>query len=204
MDGSLIDLHFDDVLWNELLPRRVADAQKISIEAANEKLYGDRSPGDLLWYSLPHWTELTGVDMVGLHEELAHLLAFRPGAEDFLQTMQSCETTRMVILTNAHTQSYAVKDTVLALSDRVDAWYSSAQLGLPKENPDFWKRLSKIEPYDPTRTMFVDDTTSVLESAQFAGIKHLFTIAQPDMSRPSRKNIRFPAIVNFMDLINNV
>ena len=40
MDGTLIDLHFDNALWNLHLPTRIAEAQAIDIDDARDHLYG--------------------------------------------------------------------------------------------------------------------------------------------------------------------
>ncbi len=40
MDGTLLDLHFDNHFWLEHVPKRYAEANDISLEAAREKLHG--------------------------------------------------------------------------------------------------------------------------------------------------------------------
>ena len=57
---------------------------------------------------------------------------------------------------------------------------------MPKEQPLFWEKLQEIEPFDPARTLMVDDSLPVLRSAREYGIAHLLTIAQPDSQQPPR------------------
>ena len=202
VDGALIDLHYDNVLWNKLLPQRFAAFNNLTPEAAARQLL-HLTPSGLLLYSIPNWTKITGVDVVELHEELKHLLRFRPGVEEFLDHMQDSDI-RVAIVTNAHTSSFHVKNAALSLADRVDTWYSSEQIGLPKEDPEFWEKFVKFEPFEPARTLFIDDTAEVLDSARAAGIAHLLTITQPDLNQPRRTNLTYPAIHDYRELLNGV
>ena len=206
VDGSLIDLHYEFVLWQELLPSRFAERLQVSIKAATDQLYGEHGeklPQGLTLYSIPNWSQITGLNMVALHRELIHLLQFHPGVEEFLQTLKQRDT-RVVIVTNAHSSSFNVKNEVLSLSERVDAWYSSEHIGLPKEDPDFWGKLATIEPFDPRRTLFIDDTPEVLDSARSAGIAYLLTTAQPDLSHPVRAELTYPSFHDYNELLSSV
>ena len=198
MDGALIDLHFESVLWNELLPRRFAAVNGLSFKKASEQLFS-ALPSGLELYSIPNWSRITGLDVVALHRVLIPLLRYLPNVEQFLETLRH-QRFRTVIVTNAHSSSFILKNEVLDLSHRVDAWHSSEHIGLPKEDPDFWTRLAKIEPFDPARTLFIDDNQKVLDSAKTAGIAQLLTVAQPDMCRPIRTQLAYPAIHDYRTL----
>ena len=200
VDGALIDLYYDFVLWQELLPSRLAEKRNITKEAAFDELFGSNLPKGIDLYSIPNWSRITGLDVEAMHRELTHLLRFRPGVETFLCEMNK-RSTRLVIVTNAHTQSFCIKDEVLNLSSRVDSWYSSAQFGIPKEDNEFWNQLAKIEPFDPSRTLLIDDTSSVLDAARDAGIAYLFTTAQPNLKLPIRSNLEYPIITNYRELL---
>lgn len=201
MDGTLIDLQFEWVLWHELLPRRFAAANGLSFKTASEQLFDD-PPSGLELYSIPNWSSITGLDVVELHRVLIPLLRYLPNVEKFLETLRH-QRFRTVIVTNAHSSSFILKNEVLDLSERVDAWHSSEHIGLPKEDPEFWIRLAKIEPFDPARTLFIDDTQKVLDSAKTAGIAQLLTVAQPDMTRPIRTHLAYPAIQDFRTLLRH-
>ncbi|HBM83927.1 MAG TPA: haloacid dehalogenase, partial [Halieaceae bacterium] len=68
----------------------------------------------------------------------------------------------------------------------------SHDLAAPKEEQAFWHALQALHPFDPARTLFIDDTESVLESARQYGIAHLLTLLQPDSQLQKRLDTRFP------------
>jgi putative hydrolase of the HAD superfamily len=72
---------------------------------------------------------------------------------------------------------------------------------VPKERSEFWSRLADLEPFDPTRTLLIDDNADVLDSAAAHGIAHLRTIVQPDSARPPRTTLRHPAIESFAEVM---
>ena len=74
-------------------------------------------------------------------------------------------------------------------------------LKLPKENVEFWHRLQRQRHFNPARTAFFDDNENVLRSAQGFGIRHLYTIAQPDSAQAKRMESEFPLIHDFQDLL---
>ena len=58
MDGTLLDLHFDNHFWLEHVPRRYAEARGIRWRDARDELmarYGDIQ-GTLNWYCVDHWS----------------------------------------------------------------------------------------------------------------------------------------------------
>jgi putative hydrolase of the HAD superfamily len=87
------------------------------------------------------------------------------------------------------------------LTPRFDAIVSSHTLGAAKEEQAFWRRLAEIEPFDPARTLLVDDSLPVLDSAREYGIAHLVTIKRPDTARPEKDTGNYPAIDDFSQLM---
>ncbi len=57
------------------------------------------------------------------------------------------------------------------------------------------------EPFDPARTLFIDDNPRVLESAREFGIRHLLGIKQPDSQRPEKELQEFIALDRFAQLL---
>jgi len=93
MDGTLLDLHFDNYFWLTHLPLRYAEAHQISEEEANAflmehiRLY----EGSLKWYCLDHWSELVKMDIPALKREIQHKIQLRPYAQDFLSTLRQLQ-----------------------------------------------------------------------------------------------------------------
>ena len=59
MDGTLLDLHFDNFFWLNHLPKRYSEIHSISISSANEyiKQLTSQVKGTLNWYSTEYWSE---------------------------------------------------------------------------------------------------------------------------------------------------
>src|SRR4029450_997176 len=63
MDGTLLDLRFDNYFWRELVPQRYAEQNGISLPEAQQLLPPRFAAweGRLEWYCLEHWTRERGV-----------------------------------------------------------------------------------------------------------------------------------------------
>ena len=201
MDGTLLDLHFDNHFWQAHVPLRYAEARGLTCEAARAELAGRyrARAGTLEWYSVDFWEGELALDIMRLKEEVAHLIAIHPSVTDFLETARRAGK-RIVLATNAHHKSVTLKMARTNLSPHFDAIITSHELGLPKEDPGFWQRLRQIEPFDPERSLLVDDSLPVLDSARIFGIRHLVTIRQPDTRQPPKDTGAYPAIGDFSEL----
>jgi len=80
MDGTLLDLHFDNHFWLEHVPRRYAEARGISRQTAQEQLFAryQSIEGTLEWYCVDHWSRELGLDIALLKEEVEHLISVHP------------------------------------------------------------------------------------------------------------------------------
>jgi len=202
MDGTLLDLHFDNHFWQAHVPVRYAEARGLSREAGREELmarYHARA-GTLEWYSVDFWETELELDIMALKEEVAHLIAVHPSVVDFLAAVRA-NGRRIVLATNAHHKSVTLKMARTGLKPHFDAIITSHELGVAKEDVSFWQRLREIEPFDPARTLLVDDSLPVLDSAQAYGIRHLRAVRRPDTRLPEKDTAHYPAIVSFAELI---
>jgi putative hydrolase of the HAD superfamily len=87
------------------------------------------------------------------------------------------------------------------LGGHFDKVISSHDLGFPKESQKFWQSLEQIGHFDKARTLFVDDSISVLRSAERYGIEHLLMILRPDTKGPLRDAEHFSAIHDFSEIM---
>ena len=152
------------------------------------------------WYCLDYWTRELKMDIALLKEEVDHLIAVHPHVVEFLDAARSSQR-RVLLVTNAHGKSLSLKMDRTRLGGHFDAIVCAHDLGLPKEEPAFWRCLQNTESYDPATTLLVDDSTSVLRSAHQYGIRHLLAVHQPDSQRPPRADLEFPAIRTFLDIM---
>ena len=202
MDGTLLDLHFDNHFWLEYVPRCYAVEKGIPEADAKTELlarYADIQ-GTLEWYCVDHWTRQLELDIALLKEEVDHLISVHPHVTEFLDLLAD-RGKRRVLVTNAHQKSLDLKMRRTDLRDRLDQVVCAHDLGLPKEDPDFWSRLQQREPFDPARTLFVDDSLAVLQSAQSYGIGNLLAILLPDSRQAEREIDEFNAVRDFAEVL---
>jgi len=202
MDGTLLDLHFDNYFWTEHLPRLYAQKHGISEEESSAHLHGEFSSerGTLDWYCLDHWSQRLGMDIPTLKREIQHMIRLRPFALEFLSWLHDSPRD-VVMVTNAHRTTLDIKMDNVDITQWFDRVVVSHDLRAPKEQQDFWHRLQALHPFDPARTLLVDDTEDVLESADRYGISHLLTLLQPDSQRQKRIDTRFPGIHHFDEIM---
>ncbi|WP_297792849.1 GMP/IMP nucleotidase [uncultured Marinobacter sp.] len=203
MDGTLLDLHFDNHFWLEHLPARYAEHYDLSPEEARETvvpmIMAER--GSLQWYCTDYWSDRLKLDITGLKAEVGDRIGYRPFVTDFLDAIRQAGL-RSVIVTNCHPDPLALKLRHTQLEQRVDGIISSHELGKPKEDPEFWRDLALREPYQPESTLMVDDSFPVLESARAAGIGQCLAILAPDSRQQAReKHPEIPSIHHFSEVL---
>lgn len=202
MDGTLLDLHFDNHFWLEFMPQRYSEVKGIGLEEARNELTAryKKVEGTMDWYCLDYWTEQLGMDIAALKEEVDHLIAVHPYVVDFLTEVRNSGR-RAVLVTNAHMKSLSLKMERTQLAGHLDAVLCAHDFGRPKEDPEFWTQLKTAEPYDNQSTLLVDDSLPVLRSAKQAGISHLLCVFKPDTQAPDKDVAEFEAIRFFSELL---
>ncbi len=202
MDGTLLDLRYDNHFWLEHVPRRYAEARGLALEEARRELLERyrAAEGTLAWYCVDHWSRELGLDIPVLKQEVGHLIAVHPHVPAFLAAVRAAGR-RSVIVTNAHGASIGLKFRRTRLAHHFDRVVSAHELGVPKEDPAFWGRLRSVEPFVPGATLLVDDSLPVLRSAGAYGIAWLRAVRRPDSTQPEREVAEFPAIGDFRELM---
>ena len=202
MDGTLLDLHYDNHFWLEHVPRRYAEHHAVTLEAAREVLQARYRAveGTMAWYCVDYWSEQLGLDIALLKQEVEHLIAVHPDVVEFLDAVRGSGR-RVVLVTNAHGKSLALKLSRTRLGGHLDGMVCAHDLGLPKEQPAFWERLQSREPFMPESTLLVDDSLPVLRSAARHGIAHLLAVRRPDSRQPPRETAEFQALDGFAELL---
>ncbi len=202
MDGTLLDLHFDNHFWREHVPLRYAEHNRIDLETARSELVPRfrLKEGTLDWYCVEYWSRELGLDIVQLKREVHHLIAVHEHVTEFLHATRSAGK-RVVMVTNAHEQSLALKMEVTGLVNAFDALICSHEIGYPKEDLRFWDRLGAIEQFQRESTLFIDDSLPVLRTARDFGIRHILAVRKPDSRSPARDTGEFAAIDSFQEIM---
>ena len=202
MDGTLLDLHFDDFFWKRLVPETYARKNNISFDEA----WGHMEPklrkvaGTLEWYCFDFWSRELGLDILKMKREITHLIQYRPGARELLDALYK-SSKKVILATNCNRDGLELKMEFLPFGQYFDAIYSSHDFGHPKEDQAFWKRLSLETGFQPERTLFVDDNLQILRSARTYGIEHLLAVATPNSAKPPVDSEEFKAVDSFSELL---
>ena len=202
MDGTLLDLNFDNYFWQQHVPLRYAQQYQLSLAQAQEEIARrTRSvEGTIDWYCLDYWTRELGLDIALLKEEVDHLIAVHPHVTEFLDAVRAAGK-RVLLVTNAHMKSLRLKMERTQLGGHFDQLICSHDYGVAKEEQAFWERLRAEQPFDPARTLLVDDSLAVLRSAKRYGIGWLLAVYEPDTQQGRRDVAEFAAIDTFLDIM---
>jgi len=205
MDGTLLDLHFDNHFWLEHLPQRYAELHGISRALADAELLPlfHAHAGQLNWYCTDFWSRELNLSIRDLKREVAHLIALRPDADSFLAAVRAAGK-RVVLITNAHRDSLSLKLERIELAPYFDRLISSHDYGFPKEAQQFWFALQQDISFEPARSLFIDDSLPILRSARDFGVGHLLAVHQPDSRKDPKDTEEFAAVDDYRALIEGL
>lgn len=202
MDGTLLDLRFDNLFWKHHLPRRLAALKGLEPAQAEQEVFPRmaRLQGRIEWYCLDYWSRTLAVDMMALKQEVAHLINWRPYARDFLQALGRSGK-RRVLVTNAHPDVLRLKIARTGLDAHLDELVSAHELERPKEEESFWHRLQQRAPFRPERSVLIDDNLAALASARRYGVATVLGIRQPDSGAEPLTTTEVPLLGCFRQVL---
>ena len=202
MDGTLLDLAFDNEFWLDTVPAHYARVHGVEAKDARAELRRryNAIEGSLDWYCIDHWTRELNLDIRSLKRTQLHLIRYLPRATEFLRWLRD-RGKRVLLVTNAHPFTLEVKLARTGLAEHVDWMISSHQLDTPKETNDFWERLQTAQPFDPERTLLIEDSLTVLEAAVAFGVAMPLAIRSPDSRYPPRRIEGFPSVDGVYQLL---
>ena len=205
MDGTLLDLHYDNVFWMNRLPAILAERNGQSIEQSKQTLFAhyEKVIGTIDWYCIDYWTRQLDMDIMAAKREVQHLIRMRDDTIPFLDALKQSGRS-VTLLTNAHPDTLALKLEHTELASHISEMISTHEFGVTKESQQLWHKVQQRLQFDPTRTLFVDDSLPILGSAQTFGIKHLLSIINPDSQQPDRVIEDFPAIADYRTLTADI
>lgn len=202
MDGTVLDLAFDNYFWRELVPRCLARERGQPHAHVREELFTlyAGKQGTLDWYCLDYWSEALGLDLRALKDASSHRIRFLPGARRFLEAAVSSGK-RLALVTNAHGATLEIKRGVTGLDQYFHACLSSHDFGHAKEHAEFWPLLQKRLGFDPAATVFVDDSLPVLAAATAFRIRHVIAVRRPDTRQPANDVVAHDAVEGIVELL---
>jgi putative hydrolase of the HAD superfamily len=202
MDGTLLDLAFDNFFWLEVVPEQYAGLRRITVADARRQLSVrfDATAGTLAWYCLDQWSADLGLDIKSLKRTHKHRIRFLPGAQEFLAAVRR-RGKHVCLVTNAHRDTFAVKAEQTGIDRLVDGVVCSHDLLAPKESAEFWHALQRERPFDRQRTLLIEDSLAVLTAAASYGVTHTLAIRRPDSQLPAREIGGFAAVDGVAELL---
>lgn len=202
MDGTLLDLAYDDFIWNHLLPIRYAQTHGCSLEHSRHTLFEfyQEHNHTLNWYSSRFWTAKVGVDVLAMQIEHKDKVAKREGCLELLRYLKA-NGYPCWLATNADAAGLAFKLEKTGIGEYFDVIVSSETLGHAKEFSEFWQKLQALHPFDANHCYFIDDTEKVLNGAKQFGIQNLYSILQPSSDKAPRSACNYPMLDALTDLI---
>ncbi|MFP6798425.1 MAG: GMP/IMP nucleotidase [Pseudomonas sp.] len=205
MDGTLLDLHFDNHFWLQHLPQRYAEHHGVSRALAEAELLPlfREHAGTLNWYCTDFWSRELNLSIRDLKREVAHLIALRPDADTFIQALRQAGK-QVVMITNAHRDSLSLKLERIELAPYFDRLISSHDYGFPKEDQQFWHALQQDISFKPSRSLFIDDSLPILRSAGHFGVGHLLAVRQPDSQAGPKDTEEFAAVEDYRELLQGL
>ncbi|PID33773.1 MAG: haloacid dehalogenase [Thiotrichales bacterium] len=203
MDGTLLDLHFDNHFWLEHIPKRYAEKYDLTLAEASKDLEERAATivGTLDWYCLDYWKKDLGMDIVSLKHEVAEKIAVRDKVVEFLEYLRSLDK-RIVLLTNAHHKTLELKFSYVNIEHYFDRIITSHDIGIAKEEDGFWDSLEKVEAFSREHSLFIDDNLDVLKAAKKSGVGYLLSISKPDSQQKSKDTEGFIAVDCYTQLLS--
>jgi putative hydrolase of the HAD superfamily len=205
MDGTLLDLHFDNHFWLEHLPKKLAEKHNISLQTAKDMMAVEceQVMGTLSWYCLDFWADKLDIDILEAKREIEHLISMREDSLPFIDALKSSGR-EVILVTNAHPDSLSLKVEHTQLDNHIDQLISTHEFAVTKESQVLWQRIQAKLGFDPQHTLFVDDSLGILKAAQDFGIKHLLAVSNPDSKQPAKDISDFPSIQDYRYLLDDI
>ena len=201
MDGTLLDLHYDNHFWLQFIPQQYALKHKISIEQAKRHVYAqcEKVMGSISWYCYDYWSKTFSLDIHALQHKTKHKIQLRSDTLWFLDKLKQANIPTY-ILTNSHRSGAALKMQLTELTPYFNKIISSHDYQVPKENLQFWFAVEDELQIDFSRCLFIDDSEKILKVAENAGVGFLRGIATPDSEKPAQEMQAFKTIKQFSEL----
>ncbi|BBP44139.1 GMP/IMP nucleotidase [Thiosulfativibrio zosterae] len=202
MDGTLLDLYFDWHFWMTFLPQAYANKNQLSLEEANRIIHQkiQEIEGTLNWYCLDYWTQTFELPVVALKREIKHMIQTHPEVITFLQRLKMLNK-RLIMVTNAHRDSLTLKLEMTDIGDYFDQMISAHDFGIPKENGEIWQKIQEVAPFDPQRTLLIDDNLRALKTAQEFGIAHLLAATHVSAKMDKINPEHFEAFESYLEIM---
>ncbi|WP_040976788.1 GMP/IMP nucleotidase [Necropsobacter massiliensis] len=203
LDGTLIDLYFDHYFWAYSVPQAYATKFGLSAEQSRTllKRHYDAIEHHLDWYSIDFWAQKLDLPLRELLHAQGAMTKVRSDVYPFLQALRRMNK-QLILLTDSHPFSLQVKLNHCDLAAHFDLCLSSHHFHAPKVQQRLWTNLQQTHYFDPHKTLFIDDTEKVLDSARRFGIVYTVGVENPDSSVADKTFERHFSVKDYRTLLD--
>ena len=144
LDGTLLDLNFDNYFWSYYLPKEYSKFFSIPEDLANSFIRDSlaEKEGTLDWYDIDYWSDRFNIDLVKMKEKISAKISAKPNAKEFLNII-SKSGKKLILVTNAHRKTLDIKMRQINLSKWFDAVVISHELKAAKESDKLKKEFDE-------------------------------------------------------------
>ncbi|MEM0912242.1 MAG: GMP/IMP nucleotidase [Pseudomonadota bacterium] len=205
MDGTLLDLNFDNKFWLELIPEKLSQRSGKTLSECTQELMAayEEVKGKLEWYCLDYWADRLQMDILEAKQELKHMIQLRHDCIPFLDALKRSGRV-IALVTNAHPGSLSLKIEQTQLDEHIDTLISTHQFGVSKESQLLWQALESHLGFNKTHTLFVDDSQVILDAAKTFGIAYTLGITNPDSGKPENEIHGHVHTNNYHELLDSI
>jgi len=202
MDGTLLDLAFDNYFWQTLVPETFGAKQGITAAEAQAIMRQEYHAVQhtLNWYCLDFWSERLGLDICAMTTQQGPRAALREDTVPFLDALKKSGK-RRILLTNAHPHNLAVKLEHTGLAAHLDLLLSTHTFGYPKEDQRLWQAVTQETGLSAEKTLFIDDSEPILDAAAKFGIRYCLGVSYPDSGLADKTYLRHPGTNDYRQLL---
>lgn len=202
MDGTLLDLAFDNYFWQKLVPETYGARLGISPQEAQLAIRQEYHAVQhtLNWYCLDYWSERLGRGYLRHDDPGRPRAVLRDDTVPFLDALKACGKKR-ILLTNAHPHNLAVKLEHTGLASHLDLLLSTHTFGYPKEDQRLWQAVASETGLNADKTLFIDDSEPILDAAARFGIRYCLGVTNPDSGLAEKTYQRHPGLNDYRRLI---
>jgi HAD superfamily hydrolase (TIGR01509 family) len=122
-------------------------------------------------------------------------LNFLPHAKEFIEFIQRVNC-RLFLTTAASKSSVDRVQKLISLSGAFQDVILVSEIGFPKTNPNFWKRITNERNFELESCLVIDDVESVLIAAKNANYLHL--------AHTQNTNLVKPVFLNGINYVNHL
>ena len=202
MDGTILDLAYDNFMWMQHVPSLWAEQNDMSLADAQRYLlqkFG-AAQGDLRWYCLDHWSEHLGLDVHQLHRDNHHMIDFLPGARAFLERIREADV-QLLLVTNSHQYTLDLKHEVTGLVEVLRWRAHLARVRLREGAPGILARVAGRRRFQSRDHDVRGRQSSGISERGNLGVAHPVAISRPDTSGPPTEQDDFVSVDGISELI---